>query len=90
MPNALPVTHSLTHSLTHTFFFSLPGPFEAGFGEQQADILANLFGCGTGEGYVDAGIDTLTAEAIVAASCNVVLPRFDGADYISLLDECGG
>ncbi len=36
------------------------------------------------------GIDTNMAEQMVAAQCSVTLPRIDGADYISLLDECGG
>merc|ERR550537_1103836 len=41
------------------------GPFEAGFGAQQEGILAGL-GCASGRGYVDGGIDTETAESIVA------------------------
>lgn len=39
------------------------------------------------------GIDTYTAEQMVAHQCSVTLPRVenDGANgYISLLDECGG
>jgi hypothetical protein len=65
------------------------GPFEAGFASSQDNILASL-GCSTGKGYVDGGIDTLTAESVVAKDCDVVMPRWDGDDYVSLLDECGG
>ena len=65
------------------------GPFEAGFTSTQDNILSQL-GCATGKGYVAGGIDTLTAEAMVAFDCGVSLPRIEGGDYISLLDECGG
>lgn len=69
------------------------GPFEAGFTSQQDGILAGL-GCATGKGYLAGGIDTLTAEARVNVDCGLTgdkeLPRKDGSDYISLLDECGG
>ena len=40
--------------------------------------------------YVDPGLDVQLAEAIVAKDCGVQLPRNDGGDYISILDECGG
>jgi hypothetical protein len=65
------------------------GPFENGFAAAQDNILAKL-GCTAGKGYVSGGIDTLTAEAMVAQDCGVVLPRIEGSNYISLLDECGG
>ena len=41
-------------------------------------------------GYVDGGIDTLTAEKLIAAGCGVTLPRVENNRYLSLLDECGG
>jgi len=65
------------------------GPFEAGFSQEQDDIIAVL-GCTTGKGYVDGGIDTSTSEAWMAKDCGVVLPRWEGTSYISLLRECGG
>ena len=66
------------------------GPFEAGFSATQDNILATL-GCTSGFGYVDGGVDTKLAEAIVAHDCSVTLPRTDsGGSYISLLDQCGG
>ena len=70
------------------------GPFEAGFTEQQKDILLGL-GCtesNVASAYLIGGLDTAKAEAIVATKCNVVLPRLstDGSTYISLLDQCGG
>ena len=36
------------------------------------------------------GIDTYTAEQMVAHQCSVTLPRIEGDAYISLIDECGG
>eukprot|EP00935_MAST-01C_sp_MAST-1C-sp1_P000042 g42.t1 len=66
------------------------GPFEAGFSDTQNGILEGL-GCSSGTlGHVDGGIDTHMAEQMVAYQCNVVLPRVEGSEYISLLDECGG
>jgi hypothetical protein len=66
------------------------GPFEAGFGSQQDNIIANL-GCKTpSDGYLDGGIDTYTAERMIAAACDVQLPRWEGDQYISMLDQCGG
>ena len=65
------------------------GPFEAGFSAMQDNNLAAL-GCSTGQGYVNGGIDTLTAEAMVAFECGVQLPRYENGNYVSLLDECGG
>lgn len=66
------------------------GPFEAGFGEQQNSILEAL-GCADGnDGHVIGGIDTATAEQMVAHQCSIILPRIVGDEYISLLDECGG
>ena len=69
------------------------GPFEAGFGAQQKDILKGL-GCtdsNVASAYIDGGIDTHTAESMVAVACGVTLPRVDSeGDYISLIDECGG
>jgi len=66
------------------------GPFEAGFGSQQDNILRGL-GCNTpSAGYVEGGMDTKLAEQKVAYACGVTLPRVEGGEYISLLDECGG
>jgi hypothetical protein len=66
------------------------GPFEAGFTQAQDNVLAT-FGCETGRGYLAGGIDTYTAEQMVAADCGVTLPRTDTSGaYISLLDSCGG
>lgn len=63
---------------------------EAGFSSQQDSQLAGL-GCNPpSAGYVDGGIDTQTAEAVIAQSCSVVLPRIENGEYKSLLDECGG
>lgn len=68
------------------------GPFEAGFsgsGAQQ-DIIRG-FGCQNPQDVeVQGGIDTKLAEEIIADVCGITLPRFDGNDYISLLDQCGG
>ena len=65
------------------------GAFENGFGVAQRSVLASL-GCADGEGYVEAGIDTETAEAVVAHDCNVTLPRIDGQGrYISMLVSIG-
>eukprot|EP00949_MAST-11_sp_MAST-11-sp1_P003081 g3081.t1 len=67
------------------------GPFEAGFSSQQNNILQGLGCADPTKGYVEGGIDTQTAEAMVAHACGVQLPRIDSeGDYISLLDECGG
>jgi len=66
------------------------GPFEAGFSTQQNGILEAL-GCSSGNlGHVAGGIDTHTAEQMVAHQCDVALPRWEGSNYISLLDTCGG
>ena len=66
------------------------GPFENGFGSAQDNILAGL-GCSPGSlGHVIGGIDTRTAEQMVAQQCSITLPRIEGNSYISLLDECGG
>jgi hypothetical protein len=68
------------------------GPFEAGFSSMQDFVLQRL-GCEQGEGYVAGGIDTHTAERMMAQQCGITLPRVkdDGPrGYISLLDESGG
>eukprot|EP00927_Polykrikos_kofoidii_P031206 TRINITY_DN26865_c1_g2_i2.p1 TRINITY_DN26865_c1_g2~~TRINITY_DN26865_c1_g2_i2.p1 ORF type:complete len:326 (+),score=50.85 TRINITY_DN26865_c1_g2_i2:601-1578(+) len=67
---------------------NISGPFEAGFGTAQDTILAQL-GCSPGSlGHVDGGIDTNTAEQMVAHQCSVALPRVEGDRYVGLLDEC--
>ena len=66
------------------------GPFENGFGSRQDNILSTL-GCSPASlGHVQGGIDTRTAEQMIAHACGVTLPRIQGNQYISLLDECGG
>lgn len=66
------------------------GPFEAGFSSRQNSILEGL-GCSNGNlGHVAGGIDTETAEALVAHQCNIDLPRVENGRRISLLDSCGG
>jgi hypothetical protein len=40
--------------------------------------------------YVDGGIDTLTAEAMVAYTCGITLPRNNSGTYVGMLDSCGG
>ena len=68
------------------------GPFEAGFSSRQEDILKGL-GCtdaNVEDAYIDGGIDTHTAESMVAQACDVTLPRYSDGTYISLIDECGG
>lgn len=75
---------------TFTAGENIYGPFEAGFGTQQDGILAGL-GCSPGSlGHVAGGLDTYTAEQMVAYQCEVILPRVVDDQYISLLDECGG
>jgi len=67
------------------------GPFEAGFSSQQDFIFTGLGCSDPSVAYIDGGIDTSTAEKIVASACDVTLPRFDDdGEYISLLDQCGG
>jgi hypothetical protein len=66
------------------------GPFEAGFSALQADIISQLGCSDPSVAYVDGGIDTYTAEQIVAFRCGITLPRMENDRYISLLDECGG
>jgi len=82
-----------TNIRTSTNFFvgeTIHGPFVEGFGSQQDDILASL-GCSPPSlGYVQGGIDTQTAEQIIASKCGTTLPRIQGNAYISLMDECGG
>ena len=61
------------------------GPYEAGFAAQQDFILEGL-GCSPGSlGRLAGGIDTKTAEAMVAYQCNITLPRYDDGSYVSLL-----
>ena len=53
------------------------GPFEAGFGATQRNILLGL-GCtdaNVESSYIDGGIDTSTAEKMTATTCGVELPR---------------
>lgn len=61
-----------------------------GFNAMQNSNLEGL-GCKDGnDGHVAGGIDTHTAEQMVAYQCDIELPRTEGGKYISLLDECGG
>ena len=66
------------------------GPFEAGFGEPQANFLTG-FGCSDPAlGYIDGGADTQLFQNVLQKSCGITLPRWEGDKYISILDECGG
>lgn len=70
------------------------GPFEAGFdgAGMQAGIIESL-GCSssdTASVYVEGGIDTVTAEQMVAYACGITLPRNDSGTWVGLVDSCGG
>eukprot|EP00929_Paragymnodinium_shiwhaense_P118543 TRINITY_DN90464_c0_g1_i1.p1 TRINITY_DN90464_c0_g1~~TRINITY_DN90464_c0_g1_i1.p1 ORF type:complete len:412 (+),score=27.78 TRINITY_DN90464_c0_g1_i1:45-1280(+) len=66
------------------------GPFEAGFNSMQDNTLSGL-GCSpASKGYLPGGIDTQTANDMLAHACGIQLPRTEGNRYIGLLDECGG
>ena len=71
------------------------GPFEAGFNgavSMQAAVIQEL-GCSSEDAanvYVLGGIDTSTAEQMVAFQCGVTLPRTAGSVYYGLVDKCGG
>ena len=59
---------SLAEPATGQYFAAgedIYGPFEAGFSSRQ-DFVLSALGCATGKGYVDGGIDTMTAEALIA------------------------
>eukprot|EP00941_MAST-03F_sp_MAST-3F-sp1_P000439 g439.t1 len=69
------------------------GPFEAGFGETQKNILKG-FGC-TDDNVESAydtvgGTDVDIAEKKIAAACNLVMPRIEGDNYYGLVGSCGG
>jgi hypothetical protein len=73
----------------HPIATSIYGPFEDGFGSAQESTLRDL-GCSPPSlGHVPAGIDTFTSEQMIAAACNVELPRVENGQHIGLLDECG-
>eukprot|EP00445_Apocalathium_hangoei_P004942 CAMPEP_0203848844 /NCGR_PEP_ID=MMETSP0359-20131031/5833_1 /ASSEMBLY_ACC=CAM_ASM_000338 /TAXON_ID=268821 /ORGANISM="Scrippsiella Hangoei, Strain SHTV-5" /LENGTH=179 /DNA_ID=CAMNT_0050764497 /DNA_START=28 /DNA_END=567 /DNA_ORIENTATION=+ len=60
------------------------GPFENGFTSTQDMILTRL-GCqNPSDGYLSGGIDTTTAEQMVAAACGITLPRYEGEAYIGI------
>jgi hypothetical protein len=68
------------------------GPFEDGFNvfAMQGDIMRAVTGNGCAID-IPGGIDTHTAEQMLAHGCNVTLPRFDSSgNRYSLLDACGG
>jgi len=66
------------------------GPFEAGFGAQQDNNL-KAFGCSDpSKGYIDGGADTGMFQDVLTHGCDIVLPRWEGDKYISILDQCGG
>ena len=59
------------------------GPYEAGFGTQQDNILAQL-GCNPGsKGHVEGGIDTHTADMMLGAQCEIEIPRWENGMYDS-------
>ena len=67
------------------------GPFEAGFGTQQYDVIIEKFGCPTPEKcYTDGGWDTRIAEKSCAHACGVEIPRVEDDTYYRFLDTCGG
>ena len=56
------------------------GPYEAGFSERQNNILSGL-GCDDPtKGHVEGGIDTRTADGMIAANCAVAMPRYDSSN----------
>ena len=61
------------------------GPFDDGLTSSNDSMLSTM-GCTVGTGYVDAGIDTATAESIIARRC--IGPS--GNPLATLLDKCGG
>ena len=68
------------------------GPFEAGFSVQQQSIFESL-GCPTAKAKqvtVAGGIDTATAEQVVAYMCGIELPSNASGTWKGLLDNCGG
>lgn len=67
------------------------GPFLTAISSKQnAELLAWL-GCPAGVGSVPAGVDSSTAEQVIAAQCNLQLPRItENGARIGLLSECGG
>lgn len=67
------------------------GPFEAGFGTQQAQIIQN-WGCTDPSVAYDSegGTDIGTAESKVSKACNVELPRIVGDTYYGVVGPCGG
>ena len=70
-PQPSPPAASLAEPSTGQYFAAgedIYGPFEAGFSSRQ-DFVLSALGCATGKGYVDGGIDTMTAEALIAEEC---------------------
>ena len=61
------------------------GPFEAGFGTTQDNILGG-YGCNpTSNGYIDGGLDTVVAEQVMAHNCSSSLGgRSLGTMYTSM------
>ena len=60
------------------------GPFEAGFTAAQNNILEAL-GCSDGNlGHLPGGIDTNTAEQMVAHQCSISLPRCSSGTALDL------
>ena len=78
--------------LTHSRGTSIFGPFLPEISESRGhSALLRGLGCAAGTGSVPAGVDTRTAEQVLATQCNVTLPRTDPAgNRIGLLSECGG
>ena len=68
------------------------GPFLPAISDHDGHggLLRHL-GCAPGTGRVPAGVDTRTAEQVLALQCNVTLPRIDASGHrIGLLTACGG
>ena len=67
------------------------GPFATAISYQQQSSLLAWLGCAAGVGSVPAGVDTRTAEKMLAAQCGVTLPRTtESGSRIGLLSKCGG
>eukprot|EP00943_MAST-04B_sp_MAST-4B-sp1_P008435 g8435.t1 len=68
------------------------GPFEAGFGTAQDDVIRDQLGCTKSATlcYSEGGTDVTIAEKICAYNCNISLPRLENGKYYGFLDNCGG
>ena len=79
-------------SLTHERGEAIYGPLESAISEGRGHgALLRALGCPAGLGNVPAGVDTRTAEQMLARQCNVTIPRTGSTgERIGLLTACGG